>query len=189
MKCKQQPCENEAKTLGWCILHYHRHYYGRPMDVPKAPRKSDPYIRFISLAIINPETGCWIWNANRNHSGYGMFKFKGKSRVAHKWIYEFLNGEVKPPLQLDHLCMVKCCVNPSHLEPVTASENIRRAHRAYGTERKPKVKKENIIKTHCPYGHPYSGDNLRMIGPNHRQCITCHRKAVRQTYWRKKNAP
>jgi hypothetical protein len=36
-------------------------------------------------------------------------------------------GPIPDGLQLDHLCRVRCCVNPNHLEPVTAKENTLRS--------------------------------------------------------------
>ncbi len=48
----------------------------------------------------------------------------------HKLNYERKYGPVPPGLQLDHLCRVRNCVNPDHVEPVTPAENIRRSPRA-----------------------------------------------------------
>lgn len=61
------------------------------------------------------------------------------------------------------------CVNPDHLEPVTQSENLLRAEG---------VGKGNTRKTHCPQGHPYSGDNLYLAPsrPN-RMCRACRRQS------------
>ncbi|MFF4531456.1 HNH endonuclease signature motif containing protein [Streptomyces sp. NPDC001407] len=46
---------------------------------------------------------------------------------AHRTAYSLMVGEVPDGLQIDHLCRNALCVNPAHLEPVTPSENIRRA--------------------------------------------------------------
>lgn len=64
---------------------------------------------------------------------------------------------------LDHLCQVKACVNPAHLEPVSTEENTRR-HR--------------MTVTHCKRGHEFTDENTYRY-KEQRQCRTC-RKAARQ---------
>lgn len=72
------------------------------------------------------ETACWIWQRARNRAGYGQ-AFDGRMmRPAHRVYYEREHGEVSKGLVLDHLCRMRACVNPAHLEPVTHRENIRR---------------------------------------------------------------
>jgi hypothetical protein len=48
-------------------------------------------------------------------------------RPAHVVMYERHVGLVPDGLELDHLCRNTSCVNPSHLEPVTHAENMRRS--------------------------------------------------------------
>lgn len=186
-KCKQPGCERTDRgSRGWCMFHYHRWYYGRPIDAKPILRGAPAIERFMSH-VEKKESGCWIWTSSKMGGGYGSFKFKGKGRLAHKWLYEHRHGKVKEPLQLDHLCNNKACVNPEHLEAVTGKENVRRHYQRNGIVRKQYVPHPLPLKTHCPKGHPYSGDNLRMLSPTHRQCITCHREATRKYYWRTKH--
>jgi hypothetical protein len=72
--------------------------------------------------------GCWLWTASIAPNGYGHF-YRGTTggRVAHRFAYELLVGPIPEGLQLDHLCSNRGCVNPDHLEPVTAAINTRRA--------------------------------------------------------------
>jgi hypothetical protein len=75
-------------------------------------------------------------------------------------------------LQIDHLCRVRHCVNPAHLEPVTPRVNARRGFGASG---------RNARKTHCPAGHPYAGDNLyRYPITGDRHCRACGREQKRR---------
>lgn len=73
-------------------------------------------------------TPCWIWQRALAKAGYGLIHVDKKTTNAHKHYYEKKMGMVTPGLQLDHLCKVRCCVNPDHLEPVTNATNSRRGN-------------------------------------------------------------
>lgn len=138
---------------------------------------ADFWIRFNKKWILD-ENGCWAWNAAKGR-GYGVITYNGKAGVAHKIAYELLHGKVKEGLELDHLCKNTFCVNPSHLEQVTHSENCRRGtHGRKCQERGAKI-------THCPQGHEYSGDNLYIKPNGHRECRQCVRDSGKR--YREKN--
>lgn len=60
-------------------------------------------------------------------NGYGMERSAaGPMRSAHRLAYERAKGAIPAGLQIDHLCRVRECVNPDHLEAVSQRENIRR---------------------------------------------------------------
>lgn len=84
--------------------------------------------RFWDKVRLEP-SGCWLWTANTNR-GYGNFTVAGKTRKAHRISYQTFVGAIPDGLALDHLCRVRACVNPSHLEPVTWAENVRRGDAA-----------------------------------------------------------
>lgn len=71
-------------------------------------------------------TPCWVWQRATGKLGYGNGYRGGKQRNMHRWYYEQAKGAIPPGLQLDHLCRVRPCVNPDHLEPVTNRENCHR---------------------------------------------------------------
>jgi hypothetical protein len=72
---------------------------------------------------------CWLWPGALDTSGYGCIKGDdGRTRTVHRLVYESLVGPVPPGMYLDHLCRVRHCANPDHLEPVTPSENRRRGN-------------------------------------------------------------
>jgi hypothetical protein len=70
---------------------------------------------------------CWLWTGQTNGHGYGQFWDGRRTVPAHRWSYESLRVEIPWGLQIDHLCSVRGCVNPYHLEPVTWGVNSRRA--------------------------------------------------------------
>lgn len=122
-------------------------------------------------AKVKPSPGdCWTWTACVDRGGYGLFRFKGKSRKAHRVSFELHHGHPVPEgLELDHLCRVRSCVNPNHLDPVTHAENVTRGRGGWNM----------AVKTHCPQGHPYEGENLWNKGKC-RVCRTCHRTAAKE---------
>lgn len=126
-----------------------------------------------------PELGpCWVWTATRLSSGYGSFRFDGRSLRAHRVAYELAVGPIPAGLYLDHLCRNRPCVNTAHLEPVTNQENTLRGYGA------PAV---NARKTHCQHGHEFTPANTYTFPNGRRECRTCKR-LLRRIEWRRKVA-
>lgn len=73
---------------------------------------------FFSRVAVSPE-GCWLWTGPVNGKGYAAFRGNGAHRFACAWFV----GPIAPGLEVDHLCRVRHCVNPAHLEAVTGQEN------------------------------------------------------------------
>lgn len=88
--------------------------------------------------------------------------------MAHRWSYEFFYGPIEAGLHIDHLCEVKLCVNPVHLEAVTRSVNLSRAAEAF-----------------CKNGHPRTEANTRIWSSGRgvcRYCLDCRvERGVRKT--------
>ena len=120
-----------------------------------------------------PNSGCWLWLGSLDQDGYGLININKLLRRAHRAFYELLKGEIPSGLQLDHLCRVRCCVNPDHLEPVTCGENVRRGLNVGPNSPGAAFHKS---KTHCPHGHPYDEENTRIFRGG-RYCKECIRIA------------
>lgn len=188
-RCIIEGCERtDVEAKGWCLLHYSRwRYHG---DANWEPPKTEE--RFWEK--VDKSDGCWLWNAAISTSGYGHFRYEKKVREAHLVSYMLLVGDIPEGMQLDHTCHtndatckggVSCvhrrCVNPSHLQPVTGPENMRRGLSGIrGRE-----------KTHCPDGHPYDEANTLYIergnGYN-RMCRACARNRARERRQREREA-
>lgn len=119
---------------------------------------------------------CIIWTGYLNESGYGYSgRVVNGERLAHRIAYVAAKGPIPADLQLDHLCRVRSCYNPEHLEAVTPSENTRRAHVANP-------------KTHCRRGHELTPDNVKIGSDGYRTCRTCYRNSDRAAHARKRLA-
>lgn len=86
-----------------------------------------PPIERVKARITIDSNGCWIWNGAKTSGGYGHVKTGLTTyKHAHVVTYEDKYGPVTEGLELDHLCRVRACCNPDHLEAVTHTENVRR---------------------------------------------------------------
>lgn len=77
--------------------------------------------------------GCWVWTGSLDRYGYAGFKFKGKRVLVHRYVFETVHDTLLGDLTVDHLCdRHRNCVNPTHMESVTRTENSERAnHRRF----------------------------------------------------------
>jgi hypothetical protein len=145
------------------------------------PRLPD---RIWAKIYVCPITGCWLSTYALGRDGYTQVRPPGGGlvRMTHTVVFEALVGPVPPGLQLDHLCRVRCCCNPDHLEPVTGRENLLRGNTFQAA---------NVAKTHCPQGHPYDAVNTMMVGKNktNRACRECYRQAWRRRYGKHSPTP
>ena len=129
--------------------------------------------RFLSKSVLD-SNGCWLWTGGSGR-GYGTFRggILDSLVAAHRFSYLMFKGSIPKGLQIDHLCRVKLCVNPNHLEVVTPQENSIRYR---------------ITIQKCPAGHVYTPDNLRKhdLSLGRRGCRTCHNSVTRKYYQKKR---
>lgn len=122
-------------------------------------------IRQKTAALIRiDENGCWIWQGKPDAHGYGNMEWRCLRDKAHRWAYRAFMGPIPADLELDHLCRIKTCVNPEHLEAVTHRENILR-----GTS----PSAINAKKTRCKHGHDLAPGNTRVTSLGQRRCLKC----------------
>lgn len=185
--CSIKGCKEPHDSRGWCRKHYQRwRNAGDPLVVrratgprPKArgPRSRVPIeIRFWDkvdksgpVSEHRPDLGpCWIWTGALSTGGYGLIATTpGRCRTAHRVSWEIAGRVLVSGLTLDHLCRVRRCVNPDHLEQVTSAENTRRGG--------------NARKTHCPQGHEYTDENTyrwKNAPGAYRRCRSCGKRVA-----------
>lgn len=119
-------CDRKHEARGLCAMHYQRLTKTGTLDQPLATGPDEE--RFWTK--VDRSTGpdaCWHWLAGISAAtGYGNIWWLGRTQSAHRVAYTLLRGPIPPALTIDHLCRVRHCVNPAHLELVTQAENNRR---------------------------------------------------------------
>lgn len=160
LRRSSSPCSECGKSITYTSMSRHRRTQHGLEPVTKTAEQ-----RFMEH-VSRDESGCWIWTGCLNHHGYGGFGLPNRrSALAHRWSYEHFVGDIPDDLQIDHLCRVRACVNPDHLEPVTSRENTIRGVGPTAV---------NALKTHCIHGHEFTEDNTYVMpGRNYRRCRAC----------------
>ncbi len=135
--------------------------------------------------------GCWLWVRAKNHGGYGTITVGGKKLSAHRVAFETLMRPIPENMQIDHLCSVRHCINPEHMECVSGFVNTMRG-KGFAAA--------NALKTHCPHGHRYEAGNTRWTivrrhangyvqwGRRCRECIKLEKREYRARKRREREA-
>lgn len=121
---------------------------------------------------IGNRTECWLWTGGLNKHGYGVFRDEQSHNVgSHVWAY----GPVPDGLELAHLCRVRACVRPSHLEAVSHAINNRRG------------RSKRREQTFCKRGHEFTEENTyRRPDRNYaRRCQACRKHTAELTHDRR----
>lgn len=172
--CTVQDCTRPHSSKGFCKLHYLRRWHHPDRDPAITPSRASPAERFWSK--VNKTETCWLWTACKMVGGYGQFRLERAMVLAHRFAYELLVGPIPKELELDHLCRVRHCVNPSHLEPVTRQINVLRGEAPPARQ---------FRQTHCKRGHLFDEENTyrQPSSPRKRTCREC-RRVYAAAYWR-----
>lgn len=165
---------------------------------PPAPEPT-PLERFNQSYVVDQESGCWIWQKTIDAKGYAIMKIHQTATRMHRWAYAHFKEPIPDGYTIDHLChtnSIGCkggnecrhrrCVNPEHLEVVSAVVNTQRGKDHYWANadlRRP---------SHCPNGHPYVEGNIIYSGDKkqYRSCRTCvNENQLRRYHARNGTAP
>jgi hypothetical protein len=125
----------------------------------------------IARSIVVDDNGCWIWQRAINRDGYGRIRVDKRAWLVHRLAYTLSVGAIPNGLDLDHLCRVRACCNPSHVQPVDRKTNVLRGEHP------------NVVLHHvgqCKHGHVIDTDNAYVRPDGRLKCAECTRAAVRQ---------
>lgn len=120
--------------------------------------------------------GCWIWNGTLNENGYGVTELGKQPHYVHRVMYQLFVEPLNKGREIDHLCRVRRCCNPKHLEAVTSYENSLRGNNP-------------LFVTHrerrCRRGHDLTiEENVRRSRDGRSRCRPCALANLRE--WRKR---
>jgi hypothetical protein len=186
--CREQ---RKIHSRGRCTSCYRRHLKELKADGSYVPIVRHPLLTPFEKVMSRVDKragGCWLYAGALAADGYARVKDAGSdlALLVHRVTYEQLVGPIPEGLVLDHLCRVRHCVNPEHLEPVTHMENLRRGVKARLGER-----------THCSEGHEFTPENTTLQRRNRKDggtsftpiCRTCRRVYGKSWEARKRAAP
>ncbi len=177
--CDVPECERRHLAKGYCKIHYYRvQRTGSPFGSTKLTLEQRLNSRLVEGPVpeVDPSLGpCLLWTGSLSKSarsgGYGYLNDGTGRRVyVHRVNYEAHVGPIPKGLEIDHLCRVRHCARPEHLEPVTRRENQLRGDTFAA---------RNIAKSECPAGHPYDDANT-YVYPKGRKCRACNRTRERR---------
>ncbi len=147
-------------------------------------------IRFMTFVEVDQETKCWNWEGHctpSKDSGnlYGSFSPNGKKLRASRWSYEYFRGQIPEDYQIHHTCRNTKCVNPFHLEALSAIDHAQ-TRIFIEREKIPKpIKEPKPPRTQCRKGHEYNEQNtifkIGKSGNMNRVCRVCKRIADRES--------
>ena len=178
-ECLIDGCEKPMANRKWCWMHYYRwRRHGDPLEVgrPQLPRQAecgDFASMFWTRATVGSPDECWRWKMTLMPNGYGRINDSrnGTRPYAHRVAYELTHGPIPSGFEIHHRCKTRACVNPHHLDAMSASD-----HRHL-----------NLGFTHCPRGHEYTATNTYVNPKGVNICRICLRLSRRRADERKRN--
>lgn len=131
--CTIEGCDKPVKARGWCIKHYTR--WKRYRDPLRGRLTRPAHERVLAMCTREDRgyvTPCLVFTGSKAGRGYGIVGIGSSAdgtqhfAYVHRVMWEYQNGAIPAGLVIDHLCRQLACCEPSHLEPVTTRENLRR---------------------------------------------------------------
>lgn len=169
-QCSIAGCTRPSRSRTWCKMHYRRWQRRGDASVPILTTAHLSVAERFWLKVKKTET-CWLWTGALDKHGYGVFRYDGLAKRAHRVAYILLVGPLDNALSIDHLCRVHNCVRPAHLEAVPIGVNVLRGET---------VSARNKAVTRCPMGHAYDEANTYIDRGGRRSCRACRPRWVRR---------
>lgn len=122
----------------------------------------------LSTRIAVQPDGCWHWTGWLTGKGYGQVGWQGHRVLIHRLVYELSIGPIPDGAVIDHLCRVRHCVNPHHLEAVTNQANVWRGIAL-------------VNNTTCRSGrHTVTSTSVKVDSEGRTRCIECRAESRRR---------
>ncbi len=75
---------------------------------------------------VNKTASCWLWMGATDTRGFPRF-YDGKNVIgAHRFSWRHFHGRIHKGNEILQLCGVRGCVNPAHLEKLTAKQRAKK---------------------------------------------------------------
>lgn len=174
MKCTVEDCDRVGRVgSGLCTMHYQRWWRHGSTDSLKLGRGLPIRDRLLANINIRSEDECWEWRRKTATKYPIIADENGVGRPASRVAYRVLVGPIGDGLEVCHSCDNPQCCNPTHLFLGTHADNMRDMQR-----------KGRALRTHCPEGHAYEGDNIYLSPKGVRHCRECRRRWSVEQYAR-----
>lgn len=121
--CSFDDCDKPVRALGLCGGHWQQQRKGKPLSSLKYTGVGQSVADRLERHT-DKSGDCWLWVGSLKTGGYGQIYFEGKNYNAHRLAYIVANGPVDADVVIDHMCHVRRCVNPSHLQAVSNKQNV-----------------------------------------------------------------
>jgi hypothetical protein len=78
----------------------------------------------MSNTIRDEESGCLLYTKALDKDGYARISQPGKQGLGSRIVYEKHYGAIPAGHEVDHICHVRRCVEPTHLRALTHRDNV-----------------------------------------------------------------
>lgn len=119
-------------------------------------------------------------NGSKGYKQVGLHRSGQTTHHVHRLVLLAFAGPAPEGMEVRHLNGDRTDNTLANLTWGTHLENMR-DQREHGTHK-------NSVKTHCPKGHPYAGDNLKVEKSGTRRCTVCRRESFRRVNARRSAA-
>src|SRR5215471_12710423 len=109
------------------------------------PRGINTLQNIFSRTIRDDENGCLLFTGALDKDGYPRISLEGETGLGSQVVFKLYYGAIPAGHEVDHICHVRRCVEPSHLRLLTHRQNVIYI-KAYVEKRSQRIK--HLIETY-----------------------------------------